>query len=454
MPRVRSRLSRRRIAFIGASYLFCHTAVRDMLLNGQLDESDLVLYDLNPEPLKLEHDVIARMIRQRAAGMTVRMARSRSEAIRGADYVVVSVLAGGLELAEKEDRLCRRHGIRHTVGDTVGPMCAARVLRQAPLLVDIARDMEKLCPGAPLLSPTNPMTALVTAVHRYTSVRCIGICHGTHFALEILAQAYRAKEKDVRVNVVGVNHLGFIDGVTIGRRRVPVERAIDRILKQGGASYDDPAGHTEGLDCTIRYAKLAGYLPNNGDHHFLEFFPWYLAPHAFKNGRNKYKIDHRLLNVPARRRRKKFLKKLLSRWAYGPEPIPDMHRAGGEHIEDIILGLEGRHRAMTLDQLHLNVPNAGSVPNLPDGAILELTVEPAKRGFRPVKNPALDPYRWGVLAPLVALNELSAKAAIERDKQAFVRALLLDPLLHDIASLPRLAEGLWDLNRAFAKPLR
>ncbi|HHN46893.1 MAG TPA: alpha-glucosidase/alpha-galactosidase, partial [Planctomycetes bacterium] len=210
MKKIKSRMGRRQVAFIGASYLFVHQAVRDMLLNGGLSDTDIVLYDIDPAPLQLEHDVIKQMITQAGSLMTVRKAASRREALKGADYVVVSVLVGGLGQAEQDDQICRKHGIRHTVGDTVGPMCTARMLRQAPLLLDIARDMEKLCPRAPLLSPTNPMAGLTTAVNRYTGVKCIGICHGTHHAMQTIAKSYGVDITDVQVNVVGVNHLGFI----------------------------------------------------------------------------------------------------------------------------------------------------------------------------------------------------------------------------------------------------
>src|SRR5690606_21065093 len=136
-------------------------------------------------------------------------------------------------------------------------------------------------------------------------------------------------------------------------------------------------------------------------------------PHTFDaQGKSRYNIDERLLNVPKRRQRKQWFKDTLTNWAYHIDKIPDMDKAGGEHIEDIILGLEGRTKDMTLHELHLNIPNGGAVPNLPREAILELTVTPKGKAFKPVKNPELDLYRWGVLSPLVALNELSAKAAI------------------------------------------
>ena len=185
--------SRRKTGFIGASHLFVHQAIRDFILSGAMEETDIYIYDIDSEALAIECDLIARMIKDKKSGMTINACTSREEALDGADFMVVSVLVGGLDTAQKEDFICQKYGIRHTVGDTVGPMCTARCLRQVPLLVDIAQDMKKYCPGAPLLSPTNPMAVLTAAVIRYGGVDCIRICHGTHHALKIIADTYGTK---------------------------------------------------------------------------------------------------------------------------------------------------------------------------------------------------------------------------------------------------------------------
>ena len=154
--------TRRKIACIGASYKFIHQGVRDFLIAPKLagathlENTDFYLYDIDPTPLNLEYDVISRMIRENNSGVRVFKAKSRDEVLDGADYVVVSVLVGGMDAAEAEDRICQEYGIRHTVGDTIGPMCTARCLRMVPLMLDIAADMERLCPRAPSLSVTNP----------------------------------------------------------------------------------------------------------------------------------------------------------------------------------------------------------------------------------------------------------------------------------------------------------
>ncbi|MHC4716883.1 MAG: family 4 glycosyl hydrolase [Planctomycetota bacterium] len=446
---------RRKVACIGASYKFVHQAVRDMIISKQFEDTDVWLYDIDPAALNLEHDAIARMARQGRSAITVHKAASRAEALDGADYVIVSVLVGGMDAAEAEDRVCQQYGIRHTVGDTIGPMCTARCLRMVPLMLSIAADMERYCPSAPMLSVTNPMAVLTSAVNRYSKIDCIGICHGTGGQVGQIARAYGVDRPDVCVDVVGVNHLGFITRIEIAGRHVPMDEVVEKMREVLRIGYlDEATGKTDQSNQAFEFFRMTGLLPNNGDHHFIEFFPWFLAKHAFVDGENVYGLDGRLHDPDERRRRKQQLYEMVSGWAHAPEdqPVPDMDRYSAENIIDIIAGLE--HRGfITTSELHLNMTNGGAVPNLPPQANLELTCHVTPRGMQPIQYEPLEPFPLGVLTPLVCVNELALTAAVEKDRKAFLEALLLDPLLQEFHTVEELAERLWAINEEWWTPV-
>ncbi len=445
---------RRKVAFIGASYKFVHQAVRDMIISKAFENTDVVLYDIDGKAVDLEYDVITRMATQGGSAIKLHKATGRGEALDGADYVVVSVLVGGMDAAEAEDNVCREYGIRHTVGDTVGPMCTARCLRMVPLMLSIAADMERYCPTAPMLSVTNPMAVLTNAVNQHTDIQCVGICHGTGHQVGQIAKAYGVAAGDVCVDVVGVNHLGFITRVEVAGVDQPMGEVLEKMRELLQIGYlDEATGKTDQSNCAFEFFRMTGLLPNNGDHHFVEFFPWFLAKHAFVDGKNIYGLDKRLHDAADRRERKQWFYDTVAGWAYAPQdqPIPDMDKYSAENVIDIINGFENRGM-IHASELHLNMTNDGAVPNLPAGANLELTCHVTPRGVQPVPQEPLAPYPLGVLMPLVCMNYLAEKAAVETDRQAFLEALLLDPLLQDFNTVEALAGELWAINEKYWVP--
>lgn len=453
---------RRKIAFIGASYKFVHQGVRDFIIARKqagvthLENTDVYLYDINPEPLNLEYDVISRMIREHDSGLRVFKAKSRAEAIDGADYVVVSVLIGGMDVAEQEDRICQEYGVRHTVGDTIGPMCVARCLRMVPLMLDIACDMERYCPKAPMLSVTNPMAVLTHAVNTHSKIQCIGICHGTEGQVKQIAKVYGVTRNEVCVDVVGVNHFGLITRVEVQGRTVPMDELIEKTREAMKKGYVDPAtGAMDESEQAFEFFRMTKLLPNNGDHHFIEFLPWFLARHAFKDGKNVYGLDKRLHDPAGRRKRARWFHDTVASWAYAPaeQPIPDMDKFSSENIIDIVSGLENKG-FVNASELHMNMTNGGAVPNLPADCNLELTCHMTPRGMQPIQFAPLSPLALGILMPKVCQNQLTLKAAVEKDKQAFLEALLLDPLLQEFNTVEQLADRLWKVNEKYWAPVK
>jgi alpha-galactosidase len=92
--------------------------------------------------------------------------------------VTVTIAVGGARAWERDVRIPEAHGVRQTVGDSVGPGGVFRALRHVPELVAIARDMEELCPDAWLFNYTNPLTPLVRAVHKTTPSSAPGSATG------------------------------------------------------------------------------------------------------------------------------------------------------------------------------------------------------------------------------------------------------------------------------------
>ena len=148
--------------------------------------------------------------------MTVSSTTDQRAALEGADYVVVCISTGGFASMQHDLAVPERHGIKQSVGDTVGPGGISRALRNIPVMVGIARDMEDVCPDAWLLNITNPMTTLCRAVTRETEIATVGLCHEVTMAQFTLSQLLDADFRAFDLTVTGVNHLPVITGMKVG----------------------------------------------------------------------------------------------------------------------------------------------------------------------------------------------------------------------------------------------
>ena len=150
----------------GGSYQWVPKLVVDIVNTPSCTDAEIVLHDIDPEPLEPVADFVHHVAKVRDVGMTVSTTLDRAEALAGADYVVVTISTGGFASMRHDLEVPERYGIKQSVGDSVGPGGIMRALRNIPVLVDIARDMKALSPDAWMLNLTNPMTTLCRAVTR------------------------------------------------------------------------------------------------------------------------------------------------------------------------------------------------------------------------------------------------------------------------------------------------
>jgi alpha-galactosidase len=135
-----------RITFIGAGSIgFTRTLVRDILTFDRLKNAELVLMDIDQERLEFAEKSVRRIIELGKYPATVRSTRNRAEALQGADVVMVTILAGGVQVWRHDIEIPKKYGIDINVGDTRGPSGIFRALRTIPEMLAIVKDMEKYC---------------------------------------------------------------------------------------------------------------------------------------------------------------------------------------------------------------------------------------------------------------------------------------------------------------------
>jgi alpha-galactosidase len=426
-----------RITIIGGgSTHWTPTLLVDFANTPSLTDVEIVLMDLDPDSLPPALKVAEHIAERRGIGMTARATTELSDALTGAEYVISAFSVGGFESMRHDIEIPARYGIRQTVGDSVGPGGISRALRSVPVLVDLARAMERRCPDALLINVTNPLTALCRAVTRETSIRTVGLCSevvGLKFVVSLLLDADFTSVDPV---VAGVNHLPLVTSLRVGDGDgfAMLRDAMAGGVDLGGKLWMDPPPgmHWNQSDpgrgwskadvlanCKVKLElfRRFGVLPGSSDTHVVEFFPGFVTA-ASDFGRD-WAVHH--YGMHGHRSDKADDDALLADLLAG-DKIPPW--SSGEFVAPLLDALvTGTDQTLTV-----NVPNAGQVENVPDGTVVECMAVVGAKGIGPRDRASVPSFLGEHLRRVVSSQELTVEAAVSGNPTTVLEAMFTDAL--------------------------
>jgi alpha-galactosidase/6-phospho-beta-glucosidase family protein len=433
-----------KIAFVGGgSYQWGPKIILDVALNEELRGGSLVLHDINGEALGDLYEWGTRALAVAQADLKLEKTLRLEEALKGADFVVLSISTGGLDATALDLEIPARYGVVQTVGDTVGPGGLFRGLRNIPVVVEIARAMEEYCPDAVLLNLTNPLTVLTRAVSKATSIRAVGLCHELFSTLGMLSKMFDLPEEAINVRVAGINHFIWVTDVLVHWRDV-TEEAFRRI--SGGEareiSLSDAAGDTDPFTNTWGFrtelCRLYGYLAAAGDRHVCEFLPGYL-----RDEKERERLDLRVTTVDVRRERLVTDRERVRRMIRGEEAI--LTGRSREEISDIMAAMWSGEDSVNI----VNLPNAGQVRDLPLGVVVETYGALNGTGASGIVFGELPPPIAALVHPHVFNQEAIVQAGLTGDTNLAFRAFLNDPLVGSGPDARKMFEEMFEAQREY-----
>jgi alpha-galactosidase len=417
-------MSRLKITIVGAgSTVFAKNIIGDVLSFPELADCTISLFDIDADRLATSRVVATKLASSVNAPATIEATLDRREALRDADYVVTMIQVGGYKPGTVTDfEIPKKYGLRQTIADTLGIGGIMRGLRTIPVLLDIVRDMEAVCPDALLLNYVNPMAMNCWAIGRVSDISTVGLCHSVQGTAGELANDIGVPEGEINFTCAGINHMAFYQ--TFERNGVDLYPEIRKVLAEGR----QPAGNR------VRYdmLKRTGYFVTESSEHFAEYVPWFIK-------RDRPDLIEEF-NIPLDEYITR-CERQIARWGTmretyeGPEPIE--HKRSHEYASRIILGKETNQPQV----IYGNVPNHGLIDNLPEGCCVEVACLVDGNGLQPTAFGTLPPHLAAMMQTNINVQALTVEAAITGKREHIYHAAMLDP--HTAAELS--LDQIWHL---------
>lgn len=388
------------------------------LINGflarvsSLPVSELWLMDISRERLDVVGGFAQRMVAAKGQPFAVRLTTDQREAIRGARYVITQLRVGGMRARREDEYLGKRHGLIGQETTGVGGM--AKALRTIPVILEIARTMRELAPGALLINFANPSGLVTEALARYApDVSSVGLCNAAFNAKMDILKGLEARwgrpidPASAYLDTLGLNHLSWHRGFAVDGDDVwpEVLEAYLATLRGEEEPEWDPA-----------LIEALGMIPN----YYLQYY---------------YHTAHKLADQetwpPSRAEAVMAIEgSLLAEYAEPDrsEPPADLMERGGAYYSTVATQLLNAHHN-DLGEIHVvNVAHHGAIDGWPGDWVLEMPCRVGRGGITPLPVLPLPPVCFGLLAAVKSYEILTTQAAVEGNRRAAYQALLVHPL--------------------------
>jgi alpha-galactosidase len=422
-----------KVTFIGAgSTVFAKNLMGDILSFPELAKSTLTLFDVNQERLETSKIVAEKVAAAVGAKPKIEITTDRKKALKNADYAINMIQVGGYKPSTVIDfEIPKKYGLRQTIADTLGIGGIMRALRTIPVLLDMQRDMEKVCPDVVHLNYVNPMAMNIMALRRASPIMSVGLCHSVQGTAEQLAGDIGVPIEEINYICAGINHVAFYlkferDGEDLYPKIAEVARRNNKDIPK---RWDD-------LSDVVRYEmfRRLGYFVTESSEHFSEYSPWFIKDkhpeliEEFEIPLDEY--PRRCVNQIARWEQ---VKKEME----DPSSTLEVHRSH-EYGSLIIHSMEtGNPRVV-----YGNVPNDGLIDNLPSMAIVEVPCLVDKSGLQPTKIGNIPPHLAALMQTNINVQNLTVEAILTGKREHIYHAAMLDP--HTSAELT--LDQIWNMT--------
>jgi len=411
-----------KITIIGAgSVVFAKRLITDILSYPELSDTTFVLTDINEDRLKTAEKMASKLVEQYGSGAKVEASLNRKESLTGADYVLNLIQVGMYESTLIDFEIPKKYGLKQTIADTLGVGGVFRALRTIPVLLDICRDMEEVCPEALLLNYTNPMAMLMLAIQKASPIKSVGLCHSVQNTADDLASYLNIPVEELEYKVAGINHMAwYLELKRNGKDLYPeLFEAMEKeeIFKKDKVRFE--------------MMRRLNYFVTESSEHMSEYTPYFIKRDELIN-QFDIPIDEYVRRSEVNLARFEETKKKI----HNDEsfPVEKSHEYGAPIIHSIETG-ENR-------VIWGNVLNTNLITNLPNNACVEVPCLVNKAGIQPCHVGDLPPHLAAMNMTNINVQQLVVEAVLTGNVDYVYQAVMLDPHTSSVLSL----EEIWAMT--------
>ena len=413
-----------KITFMGAgSTVFAKNVLGDSLMSPALRDAHIALYDIEGKRLRESKKMLDTLnvnINEGRASITAHLGvRHRKTALKGADYVINAIQVGGYEPGTVVDfEVPKKYGLRQTIGDTLGIGGIFRALRTIPVVLDFARDMEKVCPEAWFLNYVNPLAMVTGAVQQVAGIKTVGLCHSVQLCVPFLLWHLDmpAKPEEVQSKIAGINHMAWLLEITDNGKDLYPEIKKRAARKNREARKKGAEKHWD----MVRFEILRrfGYYVTESSEHSAEYMPYWI--------KSRYPELIEEFNIPLDEYPRRCVEQIKD---WEKQSIQLVENDTLDHFRSLEYG-SYIMEAMETDtpyRVHGNVTNTGLIPNLPSRACVEVPCMVDRNGIRGCHVGDLPEQCAALNRTNINVHLMGIEAAVYRKRDALYQAAMLDP---------------------------
>jgi len=406
--------TRPKVVLLGAGSGFTLPLFTDILSIEGLPAGTIGLVDIDRKRLdinvKLMHRVLEIMDRKK---WKIEASTDRKKVLKGADYLISTIEVSGVPCVRHDNDIPLKYGIDQCIGDTIGPGGIMKALRTVPSWLKILEDAKRLCPNALIMNYTNPMSIMSLAAVRTTDQPFVGLCHSVQGGWRFMADVAGVPRDELEWRCGGINHMAWFTELR-HRGRDLYPRILAAIRKK--KVYEREPIRFEIL-------KEFGYFVTESSGHFSEYVPWFRKRRDLikKYCRDRYRGGSGFY-ASVWPNWRKWNDKSRTQMAEGRREIPIKR---GHEFASYIIEAHYFNRPRTI---HASVANTGLIPNLPQTGVVEVPVLVDRQGYTPTYFGDLPEQCAAMCRSNMAVFELCVQGIMNRDREAVIHAMMLDPL--------------------------